>query len=203
MNEEDIVVQAAPTVESEQEVKPKRSRKKLGIVLGVAAAVVAAAGAGFFVWHEQPSFCNAICHSPMDPYVEDYYDEGTDKLVGMHAKAGAACLDCHEPTLSQQVGEGLAWAAGDFSDPPESRSDTIGTREICFKCHDDGDPKTGVDWEDIVASTEAYGGEKLVNPHASHLGNSIDCGDCHSVHGAQTIMCNECHYIDLHESWEA
>ena len=41
-------------------------RKKRGIVVGVIVAVIVVAGAGFWVWHEQPSFCNAICHSPMD-----------------------------------------------------------------------------------------------------------------------------------------
>lgn len=33
-----------------------RKRTKRLIALGVAAAVVVAAGAGFWVWHEQPSF---------------------------------------------------------------------------------------------------------------------------------------------------
>lgn len=42
-------------------------RAKASIVIGVVAAVIIAAGAGFAVWHDQPSFCNAICHTPMDP----------------------------------------------------------------------------------------------------------------------------------------
>ena len=38
---------------------------------------------GFWVWHEQPSFCAAICHTPMDEYLETYEQEpgttGVDK----------------------------------------------------------------------------------------------------------------------------
>ena len=50
----------------------KKSRKGL-VALGVAAVVIVAAGTGFWIWHEQPSFCNAVCHTPMDSYVEAYY----------------------------------------------------------------------------------------------------------------------------------
>ena len=55
-----------------EESKPsgKRRGRRWPIVVGVIAAVVVAAGAGFWVWHEQPSFCNAVCHDPMDVYVE-------------------------------------------------------------------------------------------------------------------------------------
>ncbi len=49
-----------------------RAKKKWPIVVGCVAAVLVLAGAGFFVWHQQPSFCNAICHVPMDNYVEGY-----------------------------------------------------------------------------------------------------------------------------------
>ena len=58
---------------------PKKKGKKLPIILGVVAVVIVAAGAGFFVWHEQPTFCNAICHTPMDAYVETYVDGTYDK----------------------------------------------------------------------------------------------------------------------------
>ena len=53
--------------------QPKRKKTKAAIVVGVIAAIVVVAGVGFSIWHEQPSFCNAICHDPMDPYVEGYY----------------------------------------------------------------------------------------------------------------------------------
>ena len=44
----------------------QKKKKKWPIVVGVVVAVLVVAGAGFWVWHEQPSFCNAICHTPMD-----------------------------------------------------------------------------------------------------------------------------------------
>ena len=56
--------------------KPAAKRPRRGaIVGGVIAAVVVVAGIGAFVWHEQPSFCNAICHTPMDGYLETYEAE--------------------------------------------------------------------------------------------------------------------------------
>ena len=44
----------------------RRRGRRWPIVVGVVAVVLVAAGAGFWVWHEQPGFCNAICHDPMD-----------------------------------------------------------------------------------------------------------------------------------------
>ena len=53
-----------------------KSRKGL-IVGGVLAVVLLCTVGGLLVWHEQPSFCNAICHSPMDAYVEGYLGKST------------------------------------------------------------------------------------------------------------------------------
>ena len=57
--------------ENENAPAPKRARRG-AIVGGVVAVVVVVAAIGAFVWHEQPSFCNAICHTPMDGYLETY-----------------------------------------------------------------------------------------------------------------------------------
>ena len=35
----------------------QKKKKKWPIVVGVVVAVLVVAGAGFWVWHEQPSFC--------------------------------------------------------------------------------------------------------------------------------------------------
>lgn len=43
---------------------PKRGRRKVTAVVATVAVVLVAAGAGFMVWHDSPSFCNAICHTP-------------------------------------------------------------------------------------------------------------------------------------------
>lgn len=117
------------------DTEPLKKKKKLPVILGVAAAVLLIAGAGLFVWHEQPSFCGAICHTPMDPYLDtyeqEYGTEGTDKwgnevkstngmLVVSHKAAleengdSLTCLSCHIPTMSEQVNEGFAWISGNY-----------------------------------------------------------------------------------------
>ena len=63
--------------------KPRGKSRKWPITVAVVAVVAAVAGGGFWVWHEQPSFCNAICHTPMDPYLAAFEQEpgvqGVDK----------------------------------------------------------------------------------------------------------------------------
>ena len=63
--------------------KKRKTDRRWPIVAAVVAVVVAVAGGGFWVWHEQPSFCNAICHTPMDPYVAAFDQQpgtaGVDK----------------------------------------------------------------------------------------------------------------------------
>ena len=112
--------------------KPARNKKRVGIVAGVVAAVVVVAGVGAFAWHEQPSFCNAICHTPMDGYLETYEatpgQAATDKwgnevadasgmLAAVHASndSKATCLSCHVPTMSEQLTEGGEWVSGNYT----------------------------------------------------------------------------------------
>lgn len=187
--------------------KLKGKLGKRGIVVGVLGFVVLVAGLGFFVWHEQPSFCNAICHQPMDKYVETYYDETGTNLAATHASAGKTCLDCHEPTPSQQISEGLAWVTGNFYMTEDgyvyNEEINIGTEEFCFECHDDGDASTGKDWDDIVAATADYQGREGYNVHDSHLSANYQCGDCHSAHKTSFMSCNDgCHDLDVPQGWE-
>lgn len=133
-NEEAVQADTEVTAEdTEKAKKAKGGKKKWPIVVGVVAVVVVAAGAGFFVWHEQPSFCNAICHTPMDAYVETYLDGSTDKWgneLDDTAKSGMMayvhgnslengesvnCLGCHVPTLSEQMTEGMNWITGSYT----------------------------------------------------------------------------------------
>ncbi len=109
----------------------KKGKKKWPVVLGVVVVVLVAAGAGFMVWHEQPSFCNAICHTPMDAYVDTYINGTTDKygneltddaeknamLAYYHGNSideEVDCLSCHVPTLAEQITEGLSWVTGSY-----------------------------------------------------------------------------------------
>ena len=192
--------QASVAFGQEKSPAPKKKRKVL-VGVGVVAAVLVVAAVGFGVWHAQPSFCSAICHSPMDPYVEGYYASDASKLVAAHAESGNACLDCHEPDMQTQVSEAMSWVSGDFCDPLESRADKFGTRDFCLACHDDGDAATGEDWNDIVAATADWGGSTDFNPHSSHLGNA-ECGTCHSMHGQSQMECAACHYnCEVPEGW--
>ena len=183
----------------------KRRHLKLFIVLGVVVVVLVAAGVGFGVWHEQPGFCNAICHSPMDNYVEGYYSGDTGLLVAAHAQAEISCLDCHESVLSEQVLEGIAWVKRDFSVDEEGFiageiPANLGMREFCFKCHDDGDAGTGKDWKDIQAATANWEGHEGANPHKSHNGQE-ECSKCHKAHRTSVMSCDKCHGFAVPDGW--
>ena len=97
MSEEEKSV--AEDVVVEETAAPQKKRKKWPVVVGVVVAVLVVAGAGFFVWHEQPSFCNAICHTPMDAYLPTYEAEvdqaGIDKWGNevTNSRAMMAALD--------------------------------------------------------------------------------------------------------------
>lgn len=178
----------------------KMTRKNKLIVVGVVAAVLVAAGAGFWVWHEQPSFCNAICHSPMDKYVETYYEGDPGKLVTAHAEVGDACLDCHEAEITTQVSEVMAWVSDSYpmgEDGLLATDKEFATEEFCTNgdCHN---------MTDVVNATWGFvGNDEKYNPHSSHQDNNLECGDCHKVHETSTLYCAKCHDMNLPEGWEA
>ncbi|WP_288284944.1 hypothetical protein [uncultured Senegalimassilia sp.] len=124
--------------------KPAAKRPRRGaIVGGVIAAVVVVAGISAFMWHEQPSFCNAICHTPMDGYLETYEAEpgqaATDKWGNQVADASgmlsavhrtndssATCLSCPSPSSASRSAKASAGQAATTrlwpptATPPES-----------------------------------------------------------------------------------
>jgi nitrate/TMAO reductase-like tetraheme cytochrome c subunit len=167
--------------EAEQKAKPKKRGKQVFIVLGVILVVLCGAGLGLWVWHNDPSFCNAFCHEPMDPYVEGYYSSDPTLLAALHAIEGEDCLSCHVPTIGQQVTEGLAWITGNYQVPLAMTK--IGTREFCLACHDN---------EETIQATVNYNGTAR-NPHNSHYGDAIECYSCHRAHRESVMYCNSCH----------
>ena len=171
-------VQAGASREAGEPAGRRRGRR-WPIVVGVVAVVLVAAGAGFWVWHEQPGFCNAICHDPMDAYVEGYYEDAT-LMANAHARADVTCLQCHEAKIEEQVTEGLAWVRGDFATDESGHLTVQG-----------------------VTADKNWGGEAGVNPHASHQGEAIDCSNCHGAHGASYMYCNTCHDYDVPAGWES
>lgn len=196
------------------EQSPSKKRPKKGLIAaGVIVAVLVVAGVGAFVWHEQPSFCAAICHDPMDPYLATYEADTdgvtTDKwgdevqasamMAPMHREAGVTCLDCHVPTLNQQVSEGLAWVSGDFESPLSEQTNVTLAAASEMKASDDMCLKSGChaginDRYDLEQATS----DLEFNPHALMHGDDggYDCSDCHKAHRASNYSCMECHVND-------
>ncbi|MDR2035270.1 MAG: cytochrome c3 family protein [Coriobacteriales bacterium] len=179
--------------------KSGRRRKKLSLtiaVVAVFAVIIAAGGVGLGIWHEQPGFCNTLCHQPMDAYVKSYESEGT-LMVSQHREADVTCLQCHEPTIKEQLTEAGQWMKGSFRMDQNGMLTTVGVRAdktFCTgdQCHD---------FAEVVATTENWNGELDTNPHRSHQGVGIDCSNCHSAHEPSYLLCNACHEYDLPEGW--
>lgn len=211
---ESAVANAAP----KKKATPEKKRKRM-ITIGVIVAVVIVAGAGFFVWHEQPSFCNAICHAPQDPMNETYdgvsgqagydkwgnpVDDMGDLLVVQHKEAaGMACMDCHVPTMGQQITEGIMWVSGNYDYPLDERSLTDlnhylqaeDESEFCMNesCHN-------MTRDDLARATSAYGKR---NPHVTEVGHvQMECSDCHKSHRQSVNACSRCHDdVTIPDGW--
>lgn len=198
----------------EEAVDSVSAKRKKQIVFGVVAVVIVAAIAGMWVWHEQPSFCGTICHTPMNEYSAGYAQDvgvqGIDKwgnvvsdtnamLAVSHREAGEDCLSCHVPTIGQQIGElGLA-VSGDYYFPldeasTESLMVNSGNAEgsgdqFCLKsgCHVNSDGSV-MTRDDLIAATSGM----AFNPHVAQHGEAA-CSDCHKSHRASVFTCTECH----------
>jgi len=156
------------------------SRKRtVVIVVLLGVVVLGGVGAvGFWQYHEQPQFC-ATCHI-MDPYLESW--QSSDYGAAAHAEQGVACLDCHEPTVQQQMDELVMYVQGDFTVPLEEREFGV---EFCFGCHE-ANEHTG--YEEVIQRTEGL----EINPHGSHLGE-MECATCHKMHKPSEDYCAQCH----------
>lgn len=196
-----------------QDVPSPRRRK--GLIAGVVvAAVVVIAGAGMWVWHEQPSFCGAICHTPMASYGDTYFQEegvsGIDKwgneventsamLAVSHRMVGKDCLSCHVPTLDEQVSEGLSWVSGSYEYPLYERTasdmtEARGTVDEAFCMNDTCHRYTR---EELAEKTDA----DRINPHSTQHGE-VACTDCHKAHRASVVTCSQCHdEVEIPEGW--
>ena len=208
--------------DAEKTAKKAGKKKKWPIVVGVVAVVLVAAGAGFWVWHEQPSFCNAICHTPMDAYYETYADGSTDKygneldeagrnsmMAYLHVQTdGTTCMDCHVPSIGEQITEGMNWVTGNYEIegtnalgqavmPERALSDLTEARgvpedEFCLNsgCHtnDDGSVMTR---DDLIEATADLT-DSPRNPHLAQHGERA-CSDCHKAHSQSVNYCTSCH----------
>lgn len=187
---------------------PKKHRGKCTTIAIVVVAVVAVAGIGLWNWHNQPTFCNAACHMPMDGYVQSYEvptnGVSTDKwgnvvsnpnamMAYVHGQNGYTCLDCHTPTVQQQIGEVQAHVSGSYDFPLEEQSikallkdssQTGDSESYCLQsgCHD-------ITRQDLTNLTADMG---IYNPHSWQHGE-IDCDECHKSHRASVYQCTQCH----------
>ena len=201
-------------MENNQTSQPSIKKRKRIIVASVVAVIVVVAGVGMFVWHEQPSFCSAICHTPMDAYYDSYATGETDKYgipveeadrtsmtAYLHQSTqGTTCLDCHVPSLSEQIAEGINWVTGDYVVAGNNlkgqtilatRSlDQLGeAREVEGNVFCQNDSCHNLSFEELEAATADLEGR---NPHTFAHGE-MSCGDCHKAHSQSVNKCGECH----------
>ena len=197
----------------------KRGRRKVTAVVATVAVVLVAAGAGFMVWHDSPSFCNAICHTPMDGYLTTYEstpgEAATDKwgnqvadassmLAPVHAQEDITCVGCHVPQMSEQVTEGLGWLTGSYSvvqtaderfvPEEKSLSDLTAARGIASEafCLNSGchvNDDGSTMTRDDLVEKTSY---MKRNPHVQEHGE-VACSECHKAHRASTVYCSKCH----------
>ena len=202
--------QAAATA---QEPAAKKPRKRL-VALGVVVAIVAVAGAGLWVWHEQPSFCGAICHMPMNQYVETYdaepgqpardkwgnevSDAGAMTAAYHRSETGATCLSCHTPVLSEQISEGVNWVSGNYEVVMNETFDGV-LLERNESELTEASGKAGTEFclnESCHNMTRDELTEKTAdrefNPHVMQHDN-YDCSTCHKAHRASIYYCTKCH----------
>ena len=160
---------------------------KWAIIAAAVILVLAAAGSGFWIWHEQPSFCAALCHI-MQPYEDSW--TSSDYEAHIHAQEEIECLDCHEPTIEQQIDEVIVYVTGDYDVPLRERKLP---QETCLSC------KEHDSYPELAESTEDW----IRNPHASHWGD-MECVLCHNQHRASVLYCTQCHTdVTRPEGWEA
>ena len=212
---------SAPTEKKRRTLKDRFKNPKFCITLGVVVVVIAVAGGAFWVWHEQPSFCNAMCHTPMDPYVATYNQEsgvqGVDKwgnkventksmLVVAHSVpksqggAEANCLSCHTPTIPQQVTEVVEWASGNMPLYSNAKYGAVlgerNTTQLGKWLNQEGDKFCMNEnchnmTRQDLVKSTQQYGTR--NPHMAMHNQTRDCGSCHKAHRASVNTCSQCH----------
>jgi hypothetical protein len=198
----------------EQEPTPKK-KKKLGLrILMIVGIVVVVLGAGggtaYALLHDTPGFCNFLCHTPMDPYVDSYVSgisineaqrgEDVKLSVVAHRDSDQAitCLGCHTTTLPEQINEGLHWVSGDYELPLEMKVVSAQIEEViggdkdgvafCLRpeCHEgisyvkSADEATDKEQRNAALTQLADATEGEYNPHNSHFGKPGM--DCYVCH---------------------
>jgi len=193
----------------EKDSKPKKRGKARLIILVIVIVIVllfGSAGVVYATQHSNPLFCNAICHSPMNPYVESYL-EGTSLsplqtdleyplgvVVHRDSDQQVVCVDCHTDGLDIQISEGISWVTGSYPTPLNPLIMTIREpngphqRSGIETCLNEGCHEGISSLDDLKASTA----DLKRNVHDSHNG-AQNCTICHSMHEQSTVFCTQCH----------
>jgi hypothetical protein len=190
-------------------------------LLAVVIVVVLFFGGGGITYaatHEDPHFCNFVCHVPMDAYVASYDDNisinekevdatGPDAAplsVTLHKESDQDinCLTCHEPNIEEQITEAMAWVSGDYTMPLEGikvvASDQPKEGEVsgftfCLRegCHAE------TTYDELKESSS----DLARNVHEGQHGYT-ECSSCHQTHEQSVLLCSQCHNdITLPEGW--
>lgn len=204
--------------------KPTPKRAHRGVIVGgVIAAVVVVAGIGAFVWHEQPSFCNAICHTPMNGYLETYEAQpgqaATDKWGNQVADASgmlsavhrandseATCLSCHQPVITEQITEGMEWISSNYTlvstdGNPAGELTERGSAQLTEARGVSGDEFClnkdchNFTRDDLTQLTQVESDDPAIKIRNPHSWQHGQqaCTDCHKAHRASVLICTECH----------
>ncbi len=201
-SKQDSTGSKTPETEKQNAATPAKKKRNGWMVGGIVVAVIVVVAIAFGVWHNQPSFCNSVCHTPMDPYVQTYDSDNPAMMSSLHrTEANMSCLDCHEARLGQQISEVGTWM--DDATPVDANGMLVNhdtsvqaSPENCLKsgCHD---------WNEVVDSTWGFeGNDEEFNPHSSHQNGSIQCSDCHKSHTNSVLYCAKCHDLNVPEGWE-
>jgi hypothetical protein len=157
------------------------------VIAGIAGVIIVAGVAGW-KYHEQPQFCSNTCHL-MDPYEASW--RSSDLEARAHAAEGLTCLDCHQPTIKQQVEEVVSHMTNDYSEPLRERKMPI---ETCLSCKEHGT------YQEMVAVTQPLEETWGWNPHNSHWGE-MECHLCHNTHRPSANYCASCHQVPTPDGW--
>jgi hypothetical protein len=158
----------------------------IAFVAVAAVLVIGGAAAGMLVWHEQPTFCAALCHI-MQPYEDGW--ASSEYEAHLHAVEEVECLDCHESSVRQQMDELTKFVAKDYKIPLRERKLK---QEVCLSC------KEHDSYPELAETTKDW----PRNVHASHWGD-MECYLCHKQHRPNVLYCTKCHTdLTLPEGWE-
>jgi len=120
-------------------------------------------GAALHQSNTNPEFC-ATCHV-MEANVESYYT--SNHLDNIHYRAGVQCKDCHDLSVTEEIGFGVDAIMGNYqvladgSLPQREFGD-----EFCTKCHIS---------KEFVALGSDWLGDR--NPHGTNMGD-FECTAC-------------------------